>query len=393
MKYIIALALFFFSSLSANDNITVVGIGRLGLCTALAFEEAGFHVTGVDINPEYVEALNDKSFSTLEPGVDELLRKSTHFKATCSLDEGIEASDIIYIIVDTPTTTAKEAYDHSKLTKLLVEINKRKVQNKHIVIGCTVFPGYIRTTGNDLLKDCTNTTLSYNPEFIAQGNILYGFRNPDIILIGEGNSEAGDRLAAIYEKVCINQPKINRMSPESAEITKLAINCFVTTKVAYANMIGDIADQTPGADKYAILQAVGGDKRIGSLYLRPGYGFGGPCFPRDNRALGTYAEQLGVEPIIPQASDYSNKFHAQWMIQQFLNENRSEYVFTEVTYKDNCPVPIIEESQKLVVAAGLAAHGKRVIIVDTAVVIAEVQKAFGNIFEYHVIENMEMVKG
>ena len=89
------------------------------------------------------------------------------------------------------------------------------------------------------------------------------------------------------------------MSPDSAEITKLAINCFITTKIAYANMIGDIADQTPGADKFEILKAVGGDKRIGGLYLKPGYGFGGPCFPRDNRALGSYAQQVGIDPIIP----------------------------------------------------------------------------------------------
>lgn len=77
--------------------------------------------------------------------------------------------------------------------------------------------------------------------------------------------------------------------PPSAEITKLAVNCFVTMKVSYANMIGDIADATPGADKNHILQAVGADSRVGTKYLRPGYGFGGPCFPRDNRALGGYA--------------------------------------------------------------------------------------------------------
>ena len=144
------------------------------------------------------------------------------------------------------STPSKEAYDHSKLGKVLTEINKRKVENKHIVIGCTIFPGYIRTIGKFLLSDCVNTTLSYNPEFIAQGNIIYGLQNPDIVLIGQGSPQAGDRLEAIYRKVCVNNPRICRMSPDSAEITKLAINCFVTTKIAYANMIGDIADKTPG---------------------------------------------------------------------------------------------------------------------------------------------------
>lgn len=385
MLYILGILLFCFNYLQAQNNITVIGIGRLGLCTALCFEKAGYNVYGVDINPTYVSAINNKSLNSPEPLVDEFLRSSSNFKATCSLDEGLNFSDIYYIMVDTPSTPSKEAYDHSKLSKLLTEINKRKVQNKHIVIGCTIFPGYIRTVGKFLIKDCVNTTLSYNPEFIAQGNIIYGFQNPDVVLIGQGSSEAGDRLEKIYHKVCLNNPKICRMSPESAEITKLAINCFVTTKISYSNMIGDMADKTPGADKLAILQAVGGDKRIGSLCLKPGYGFGGPCFPRDNRALGSYAQQIGIEPIIPQATDASNKLHTQFMIEQLLAENHHEYIFESVTYKDNCAVPIIEESQKLVIAEALAKQGKRVVIVDVPAVIAEVQQVFGNIFEYCII--------
>lgn len=384
MKYVMGLLLFSFSSLIAHNNITVIGIGRLGLCTALCFEKAGYNVLGVDINPTYVTKINNKTLHSLEPEVNELLLQSSNFKATCSLDEGLNFSDIYYIMVDTPSTTSKEAYDHNKLGHVLNEINKRKIENKHIVIGCTIFPGYIRTIGKFLLKDCINTTLSYNPEFVAQGNIVYGLCNPDIVLIGEDSAEVGDLLEAIHRKICVNNPIICRMSPESGEITKLAINCFITTKIAYSNMIGDIADKTPGADKFEILRAVGGDKRIGSLCLKPGYGFGGPCFPRDNRALGSYAQQVGIEPIIPVATDASNRLHTQYMIDQLSEANRDQYIFESVTYKDNCPVPIIEESQKLAIAAGLAKRGKRVVIVDVPAVVTEVQKVFGNIFQYGI---------
>jgi UDPglucose 6-dehydrogenase len=381
MKSIMGIVVLSCSLLQA-DNVTIIGIGRLGLCTALCFEKAGYHVVGVDINPSYVAAINNKTLNSPEPEVNEMLRKSTNFKATCLLDEGLNFSDVYYIMVDTPSTPSKEAYDHSKLSRVLTEINKRKIKNKHVVIGCTIFPGYIGNVGNFLLQDCVNTTLSYNPEFIAQGNIISGFKNPDIVLIGQGSVEAGDRLEEMYHKVCANNPKICRMSPASAEITKLAINCFITTKIAYANMIGDIADETPGADKFEILKAVGGDKRIGSLYLKPGYGFGGPCFPRDNRALGSYAQQVGIEPIIPAATDAANKLHTQYMIDELLALDRDEYTFESVTYKDNCAVPIIEESQKLVIASALAKKGKRVKIIDCSAVIAEVQQVFGNIFEY-----------
>lgn len=384
MLYIL-LILVNFLYIQAQENITIIGIGRLGLCTALCFAKVGYKVLGVDINIEYINSLNNKTFDSPEPHVNELLRNTNNFKATCSLEEGLNFSEIYYILVDTPSTTANQAYDHTKLGSILTEINKRKINKKHIIIGCTIFPGYIDTIGNFLLKDCIDCTLSYNPEFIAQGNIIYGLQNPDIILIGEGSKEAGDKLQGIYDKVCINRPKICRMSPASAEITKLAINCFITTKIAYSNMIGDIADQTPYADKFAILDAVGGDKRIGSLCLTPGYGFGGPCFPRDNRALGYYAQTIGINSLIPEATDLSNKLHAEFMVQELSKENRSHYIFKGVGYKEDCAIPIIEESQKLAIAASLAKKGNRVTIVDKPNVIIQVQQQFGNIFQYEII--------
>lgn len=369
----------------ARNSITVIGVGRLGLCTALCFENAGYNVCGVDINQEYVNSLNNKTFSSLEPQVNNLLHKSKNFVATCSLDEGLAFADLYYIMVDTPSTLNKEAYDHKNLNIVLLEINKRRVSNKHIIIGCTVFPGYIEATGRDLIKNCNNTTLNYNPEFIAQGNIVYGLQNPDIVLIGEESKEAGDVLETLYRNVCSNNPKICRMSPSSAEIAKLALNCFITTKIAYANVVGDIADQTPTADKFDILNAIGGDKRIGGLCLKPGYGFGGPCFPRDNRAFGSYAKGVGIEPLISQATDAANKLHTQFMIDKLLRENKDVYIFEKVTYKDGCSVPIIEESQKLVVASALAREGKSVIIVDSEAVVSEVRQVFGDIFEYQII--------
>ncbi len=370
----------------AANSITIIGVGRLGLCAALCWEKAGYNVLGIDISPAYVASLNNKTFHSFEPQVNSLLQKSSHFKASCSLDEGLAFSDIYYVMVDTPSTPHKEAYDHKNVNRVLSEINQRKVRNKHIIIGCTVFPGYIRTIGKELIKDCSNTTLSYSPEFIAQGNIIYGLQHPDIVLIGEGSQQAGDIIEELYHKLCVNSPYICRMTPESAEITKLAINCFITTKIAYANMVGDIADKTPGADKCAILDAIGGDSRIGHLCLKPGYGFGGPCFPRDNRALGSYACLRGVDPLIPQATDALNKLHAQFMADQLLQENRDVYIFEKVTYKDDCSVPIIEESQKLVVAGMLARQGKKVIIVDTAPVIEKVEQAFGDLFEYRIMK-------
>lgn len=385
----IFLVILLFCTKIAAENISVIGIGRLGLCSALVFERAGHNVMGVDINQNYIEALNNKTFHSSEPLVDKYLQKSKNFKATTSLDEALQFSEIVFIVVATPSTPSREAYDHTHLSKLLTEINKRKVVNKHIVICSTIFPGYIRDVGSFLLSDCENTTLSYNPEFIAQGTIISNFENPDVVLIGQGSKEAGDVLETIYKKTCKNNPRIARMSNASAEIAKLALNCFVTTKIAYANMIGDLADSTPGADKNDIIEMLGADKRIGSKCLMPGYGFGGPCFPRDNRALGSYAQQLDINPLIPKATDESNKIHTKFMEQQLLKCGYKEYVFEDVCYKPHCAVPIIEESQKLEIAASLALKGNKVTIKDSAIVLQEVKQKYGNIFKYQKVNNYE----
>lgn len=370
-----------------RPKISVIGIGRLGICTALCLERGGYDVVGVDVFPSYVEALNNKTFKTTEPRVVEFLQESKHFRATTSFEEGVNHADLLLVFVATPSTGGERHYDHSMLGKVLIDINARKVENKHVVIGCTVIPGYIAETGRFLLRDCKNTTLSYHPEFIAQGDIIKGTLRPDMSLIGEGSKEAGDLIEEMEHRMCENKPAMARMSPESAEITKLAVNCFVTMKVSYANMIGDIADRVPNANKFDILQAVGSDTRVGLKYLRPGYGFGGPCFPRDNRALGGFSKTIGVEPTLPMATDEYNKLHAKYQIQQLLDENKDKYVFTGIGYKDPCPVPIIEESQKLVLASALARAGKRVILRDRDFLIRCAQMEFGSMFEYEVVPN------
>jgi UDPglucose 6-dehydrogenase len=111
------------------------------------------------------------------------------------------------------------------------------------------------------------------------------------------------------------------MSPESAELTKLSLNCFITMKIAYANAIGDIAAATPGADAAAILAAVGADSRVGAKCLQPGFGFGGPCFPRDNEALGHYAASIGREPLLMRATDAANDAHRAYQVEQLLRQH------------------------------------------------------------------------
>mmetsp|Transcript_21688 Transcript_21688/g.26126 ORF Transcript_21688/g.26126 Transcript_21688/m.26126 type:complete len:364 (-) Transcript_21688:182-1273(-) len=360
-------------------------MGRLGLCCGLCLEAAGYNVLGVDIFPDYVDAINNKTLKSLEPSVMSMLQQSKNLSASLSLDEALDFSDLILILVDTPSTGGDRHYDVSKLGRVLNQINKKRVENKHVVVCCTVMPTYIKNIGEYLLRDCVNTTLSYNPEFIAQGDIIRGLLYPDMVLIGEGSKAAGDVLEEVYRHMCHNNPTISRMSPSSAEITKISVNCFVSMKIAFANQIADLAEVTPGADKCQVLKAVGADTRVGSKCLKPGYGFGGPCLPRDNRALAGFADSVGVDLVLSKATDMSNQQHADLQARELLRNDLDVYEFESVAYKEGSMVPIIEESQKLAVAAKVAKGGKKVVIRDTELILDAVRAQFGSLFTYEEI--------
>jgi UDPglucose 6-dehydrogenase len=378
--------LFFFAMVPLlSHNISIIGTGRLGLTYALCLENAGHNILAVDVSPNLIDMLNQKSFKTGEPGINEMLVRSQHFHATTSLKEALDFSHIILIVVS--TTNGTEGYNFHALTDLLKEINAQKVENKHLVIHSTVSPGYIQNTARLLLRDCKNVTISYNPPFIAQGEIVKGLVTPDMVLIGQATKEVGDLLESLHRSIVTNDPPFARVSVESAEIAKLALNCFLTSKIAFANLVGDIADETPGADKYEILKAIGCDSRVGSKYMIPGYGFGGPCFIRDNHALAEYANLVGIDPVIFKATDSANDQHAIYMAEKWIEQDLDEYFFEDVSFKPNCPVKIIYASQKLAVARLIAEQGKHVTIVDTQRVIDEVKALYGNLFNYVVSDS------
>jgi nucleotide sugar dehydrogenase len=373
--------------MASRGKISLIGVGRLGICSALVFEQAGYDVCGVDVDAGYVAKLNDRTFESHEPRVTELLRKATKLHCTLDLAEAVNFSDLLFICVDTPSTGDDRHYDTFKLNKVLSNINNLKPSNKHVQIMCTVLPGYIRNEGRQLLKDCVNTTLNYNPEFIAQGAIVYGFLNPDVVLIGAENEEAGRLIQSIYEHAVSNKPHYAIMSPESAEVMKISLNCFITTKIAYANMIGDIADLTPGAEKEDILKAIGHDSRVGLKCLIPGWSYGGPCFPRDNRALAGYSDKIGFDALISKATNSANEKHCEFQAQQLLGKNKDVYVFEHIAYKFPCDVAITEESAKLKVGVILSRSGKRVILRDQPHILEDAKKVWGSLgnFEYEDI--------
>jgi nucleotide sugar dehydrogenase len=345
-----------------DKNISIIGVGKLGLCLGLNLEKKGFNITGVDMFEDYIQSLNTKTFNTTEPSVNEYLYKSKNIIFTTELPKALQ-NDTIFVVVRTPSTYDWK-YDHSQIEHIadqLIQLGKQSTR-KDLIINCTTFPGYCDTL-QEKLKDY-NYFVSYNPEFIAQGTIIQDQVYCDTVLIGEADEYAGELITKIYKEMVESVPVYTRMNRTEAELTKLSVNCFLTTKISYANMIGDIANRL-GCDASKVLEAIGTDSRIGNKYLKPGFGFGGPCFPRDNRALAKCGEEVGIDAVISKATDEMNGKHLLYQIEDFIktNSNKNKTIEIDfVTYKKDSI--LIEESQQLKFVLKLKELGYKIKILD-----------------------------
>ena len=346
-------------------KIGVIGAGRLGICFALLLEEAGYDVVVSDVRSGYIKSLQENEISTNEPLVADLLKDAKNLKATTSNQEVIEECDIIYTFVSTPST-AKGDYDVSAVWEVVRDIKhvaatSGKVKDKAFVVGCTTNPGDCIKFQDELI----DVDVFYNPEFIAQGSIINDLRHADMVLIG-GHGYHADHITRIYDDIQVNTPKINVMSTGAAELVKLAVNCYLTTKISFANMVGEVMALNGMGDEIKnVLSAIGADSRVGSKYLGYGYGFGGPCLPRDNRAWAYSAKKVGLEHNLGFTTDEFNKEHAKFLADYFHKKNKKKlpFLFADgITYKKG--TDIIEESQQMLLCKDLMKKGHKVVIFD-----------------------------
>lgn len=359
------------------DKVAVVGIGRLGLCLALNLEKAGYKVAGIDTNVKYIDSLRENTFDSPEPHVNTMLEHSGIDFST-HIPDALGA-DLIFVCVATPSLPSG-AYDHSQIEAVMEALaaSEPQAERKEVAINCTTLPGYCA----DLQSRYEPFKVSYNPEFIRQGCIIEDQIRPDLVLVGQCDAESGEKIAEAYSRMCANEPKYAYVTPTSGEIIKLSLNCFLTAKIAMANTVGDLAVKL-GEDPQPILDAIGEDTRIGSKFMGYGFGFGGPCFPRDNRAFQYSARSAGTHSILNNAVDGSNTMHREHMVKRFIDKYdaaKDEVVIDNVSYKEG--TDIITESQQLAYAVALARHGFDVVLDVVPRVREQVEGRFPGLFRY-----------
>ena len=360
-------------------NIGVIGVGRLGLAYALCFEECGFDVFASSYKADYVEFLAKKQTDSVEPGIAEMLHNSKNIEFTTDNHDVIEKCDIVYVMVATPSTDNGD-YDVSAVIEVVHDYlnHKNSVADKILIIGSTVNPG---TT--DIIQEMLEprgVQVVYMPTFSAQGSVLQTIQHPHTISIGTKNTHAAEQCRSVFSKLTKNSTPIYVMQPTTAEILKLAGNCRSTMLISFANMVGQILINS-GMEK---------DLDVARDYLsfvkqnakwQFGFGYGGPCYPRDNRSLIHYAGKIGLEWPLGELIDNFNNEHVEYLTNFFLTKNVDNlpFYFEYVSYKKG--VVIFEESHQLKVCKNLLRTGAKVYIEPTKFLLPLIQEELTQEFD------------
>ena len=353
----------------------MIGLGKLGAPLAACLAAKGRRVIAVDVDARKVEAINAGCAPVFEPGLEEMIgRAEGRLRATLDISEAVAQTEITFIVVATPS----EADGGFSLRYVLptCEAIGRALRVKNdshlVVVTSTVMPSSTGHPIREALEQASGRRvgdslgLCYNPEFIALGSVIRDFLNPDFVLIGESDRESGDALESLYRATCENTPSFARMNILNAEITKLSVNAYVTTKISFANMLARVCELLPGASVDVVTAALGLDSRIGAKYLKGAVSYGGPCFPRDNLALAAFARSAGAPAEIPEATHRFNCLQidllAELMKKHLPPGGRAGIL--GLTYKPNTDV--VEQSAGILLVQKLAAEGISVVASDPA---------------------------
>jgi UDPglucose 6-dehydrogenase len=292
---------------------------------AAAIASRGFEVVGVDVNRHAVDLLNHGRPPIQETDLEQVLQQNlTRLRATSDFGDAVLNSEVTFVVVPTPSDESG-AFSISYAEDAFHEIGRSlagKTDYHLVVLTSTVLPGATRYGLIPIIEQASGKVcgrdfgVCYSPEFIALGTVIRDFLNPDFTLIGEFDARAGETLQQCYGAIMENNPPVRRMSLENAELTKIALNAFVTTKITFANMLATLCERIPGGDIDAVSDALGLDHRIGRSYLTGGMGFGGPCFPRDNVALGFVAKALDAADTLPSIMHSLNEAQPDVLIER-----------------------------------------------------------------------------
>lgn len=331
----------------------VGGCGRLGYPMAVWTASCGYPTAIADINEAGVKAIQEGTYRSPEPDVDGLAamaHRDGNLFATTDVYEAARNSDTIFVITRTPSLPDGSFSPHDVIAACR-EIGRgiRDDDRWRVVsVASTVMPGQVEGEIRKALESASGKVahedfgLCYTPEFIRQGAIIEDLSTPDFVIVGCETDGEWEAIRSYYKAVTLNDCPIIRMSIPSAEITKMGLNVSVVAKVARANELALLCHYTPGADAEDVLHAIGLDSRISSKYFSPGPPPGGPCFPRDSKAMSVAMRKKGIAPHVTDGVNSQERYlikRMAWVVTQELDKTGGDTVgILGLTYKPGVPL-------------------------------------------------------
>lgn len=293
-------------------TLAVVGMGKLGLPLATLLAEAGHLVYGVDQDEDRIAVLRDGGCPIVEPGVADMLDRVRGRLVFTSDVTAAGHAEMSFVVVPTPSLPSG-AFDSTAVQEAASRIGQGVAShgNGHtLVVVSTVMPGDTAGPVQQAVDQAAGRHVPcvYSPEFIALGSVLSDMRRPDVVLVGSDDPDAGHDVAAVLASIDSGRRNVDAgglldddlpggsvakgrftptethvLSTVEAEVAKLAVNVYLTVKVAFTHTVGAMVN-AHGGNARRVLDAVGADSRIGRKFLSPGPPVSGPCLPRDGRA-------------------------------------------------------------------------------------------------------------
>ena len=260
-------------------NITVVGIGYVGLSNAVLLSQ--FHsVTAYDIDKEKVNNVNNR-ISPIEDSEIETFFKQKNLNLKAVSDASLAFNSAKFIIIATPTDydTESNFFNTDSIEKVMQDIEDIN-PNATVIIKSTVPVGYTR----GIRRKFVNNKIIFSPEFLREGKALYDNLYPSRIIMGDNSQEAKTFAEMLLHASVKDQVDILYMDSTEAEAVKLFSNTYLAMRVAYFNELDSYAE-IHNLDSKCIIKGVGLDPRIGSHYCNPSFGYGGYCLPKDTKQL------------------------------------------------------------------------------------------------------------
>jgi len=280
-------------------RVTVLGTGYLGTTHAACMAELGFDVLGVDVDAARIAALADGQLPFYEPGLEASLERgvrSGRLRFTTSFQEAADFGDVHFCCVGTPQRSESSGADLSQLDGC-IEALAPLLSRPCLIVGKSTVPAGTAARLAELLARLapagTDAELAWNPEFLREGHAVTDTLRPERIVVGVRSARAEAILREVYAEPLAAGVPFVVTDFATAELVKVAANAFLATKISFINAMAEVCEAV-GADVASLAESLSYDHRIGGAGMRPGLGFGGGCLPKDIRAFGTWAAELGA---------------------------------------------------------------------------------------------------